>query len=399
MSYRVKKRYNNNIILAEDEKWSEVILLGKGIAFQKRPGDLIDEALIDKKFVFESSESSSKFMTLLTEVPLNQVELSSKIIAQAQEELNVTFHDSIYIGLTDHISYTISRYKAGMTMKNALLWEIQNYYPKEYQAAKNALNLIKYYEKINLSDDETGFIALHFVNAQQEGEEIQLTMIVTEIVSDILSIVKYHYQIELNEDSLNYNRFVTHIRFFARRLLREELHGADDDYLYEQIRTKMPQAKACADKVKDYFIKKFEVTISQEEMIYFMLHINRVAEREIKKIKDIKEVDTFYIDQIIKDGRIAMNHRELAQAILEQVGGINNITQLVNCATRLRMNFKDESLVHLDQINKIPGVLGAVKKSGQYQIIIGTDVANVCNEIKAMGLNESPVNTGKKLEK
>ena len=283
MSYRVKKIYNNNIILAEDEKWSEVILLGKGIAFQKRPGDLIDEALIDKKFVFESSESSSKFMTLLTEVPLNQVELSSKIIAQAQKELNVTFHDSIYIGLTDHISYTISRYKAGMTMKNALLWEVQNYYPKEYQAAKNALNLIKYYEKIYLSDDETGFIALHFVNAQQEGEEIQLTMIVTEIVSDILSIVKYHYQIELNEDSLNYNRFVTHIRFFARRLLRKELHGADDDYLYEQIRTKMPQAKACADKVKDYFIKKFEVTISQEEMIYFMLHINRVAEREIKK--------------------------------------------------------------------------------------------------------------------
>lgn len=94
-----------------------------------------------------------------------------------------------------------------------------------------------------------------------------------------------------------------------------------------------------------------------------------------------------------------MNHRELAQAILEQVGGINNITQLVNCATRLRMNFKDESLVHLDQINKIPGVLGAVKKSGQYQIIIGTDVANVCNEIKAMGLNEGPVNTGKKVGK
>lgn len=94
-----------------------------------------------------------------------------------------------------------------------------------------------------------------------------------------------------------------------------------------------------------------------------------------------------------------MNHRELAQAILEQVGGINNITQLVNCATRLRMNFKDESLVHLDQINKIPGVLGAVKKSGQYQIIIGTDVANVCNEIKAMGLNENPVNTGKKVGK
>jgi beta-glucoside operon transcriptional antiterminator len=282
MCYQVKKIYNNNIILAEDDKLSEVILLGKGIAFQKKPGDAIDETSIDKKFVFESSESSSKFLTLLKEVPFNQVELSSKIIAQAQEELKVKFHDSIYIGLTDHISYTISRYKAGMMMKNALLWEIQNYYPKEYAAAKNALSLIEYYERIHLSEDEIGFIALHFVNAQQEGEELQLTMIVTEIVNDILSIVKYHYQIELDEDSLNYNRFVTHIRFFARRLLQEEIHASDDEFLYEQIRNKIPQAKLCADKVKDYFIKKFNVTISQEEMIYFMLHINRVAEREIK---------------------------------------------------------------------------------------------------------------------
>lgn len=91
-----------------------------------------------------------------------------------------------------------------------------------------------------------------------------------------------------------------------------------------------------------------------------------------------------------------MNHHELAQAIVEQVGGIKNITYLVNCATRLRMNFKDESLVDLEKLKKINGVLGAVKKSGQYQIIIGTDVANVCNEIKSMGLEESTQPSQKK---
>jgi PTS system beta-glucosides-specific IIC component len=91
-----------------------------------------------------------------------------------------------------------------------------------------------------------------------------------------------------------------------------------------------------------------------------------------------------------------MNHHDLAQAIVEQVGGIKNITYLVNCATRLRMNFKDESLVDLEKLKKINGVLGAVKKSGQYQIIIGTDVANVCNEIKSMGLEESTQPSQKK---
>lgn len=287
MNYRVKKIYNNNIILAEDDKMSEVILLGRGIAFQKQVGDLADTDKIDKRFVFESPETYSKYITLLKEVPLNQVELANKIIEQAQEELQVTFHDSIYIGLTDHISYTISRYKAGLTIKNALLWEIKNYYPKEYEAARNSLKLIWYYEKIHLSDDEIGFIAVHFINAQQNGEKIQQTMAVAEIEHDILNLVKYHYQIELDEDTLNYSRFVTHIRFFARRMLKKEIFMSEDNFLYDQIKAKMPQAKACADKVKDYFIKKYGITISQEEMIYFMLHINRVAEREIKNRNQI----------------------------------------------------------------------------------------------------------------
>lgn len=283
MCLRIKKIFNNNIILAEDDKMSELILLGKGIAFKKLTGSIVDEDKIDKTFVFQSPEMSSKFISLLKEVPLNHVELVEKIIVQAQKELNVKFHDSIYIGLTDHISYTISRYKSGMLMKNALLWEIRKYYPKEYAAAKNALTLIEYYEKIYLSEDEIGFIALHFINAQQDGEDIQLTMMITEIVNDVLNIVKYHYQIDLDEDTLNYSRFITHIRYFARRLISNEILASEDDFLYEQVKDKIPQAKACADKVKKYFINKFNVVISQEEMIYFMLHINRVAEREKEK--------------------------------------------------------------------------------------------------------------------
>ncbi|WP_207736243.1 BglG family transcription antiterminator LicT [Fusibacter ferrireducens] len=276
----MKKIFNNNIILGEDEKMSEMILLGKGIAFQKRIGDAVDPDKIDKTYVFKTSENSSKFVSLLQEVPLHQVELARKVIEQAQKELNVTFHDGIYIGLTDHICYTLSRYRSGLMIKNALLWEIKKYYPKEYEAARNAIKLIDYYEKVELSEDEIGFIALHFVNAQQDGEEIQKTILVTEIVNDILSIVKYHYQIELNENTLNYSRFVTHIRFFARRMLSNELLHSDDDFLYQQVKNKLTEAVACAEKVRSYIMEKLDVSISQEEMLYFIVHINRVASRE-----------------------------------------------------------------------------------------------------------------------
>ena len=288
MDLHVKKIFNNNVILGEDERMSEMILLGKGIAFQKKIGDLVDVEKIDRTYVFKSSEDSSKFVSLLQEVPLHHVELSRKVIEQAQVELNVTFHDGIYIGLTDHISYTLSRYRDGIEIRNALLWEIKKYYPKEYRAGENAIKLIEYYEKIKLSEDEVGFIALHFVNAQQDGEEIQKTIIVTEIVNDILSIVKYHYQIELNEDTLNYSRFVTHIRFFARRMLSNELLHSDDDFLYQQVKNKLTQAVACAEKVRNYIMEKLDVSISQEEMLYFIVHINRVASRGDDKKAQIK---------------------------------------------------------------------------------------------------------------
>lgn len=80
-----------------------------------------------------------------------------------------------------------------------------------------------------------------------------------------------------------------------------------------------------------------------------------------------------------------MDYAKCAKDILDKVGGIENISYLTNCATRLRFNFKDDSKINLDDIQKIDGVVGAVHKGGQYQIIIGTDVANVRKEIEKFG--------------
>ncbi|QAA34435.1 BglG family transcription antiterminator LicT [Clostridium manihotivorum] len=279
---KVKKIFNNNIMLAEDENLLEMVLLGRGVAFQKKPGDDVSLDKVEKTFVLNSPELANKFVELINEVPLNHLELTDKIIAEAQSELNVKFNDSIYIALADHINYAISRYKQGINMRNALLWEIKKFYKKEFSVALKSLKLIQYYEGISLPEDEAGFIALHFVNAQQGGEDIKQTILVTEMVEDVLKIVKFHYNLNIDEGSLSYSRFVTHIRYFAKRLMAKELSASDEDFLYEQIKEKYPQAYECALKVKNYIQKKFEVTINNDEMLYFMLHINRVTQREEK---------------------------------------------------------------------------------------------------------------------
>lgn len=277
---KIKRIFNNNVVLVEDESLLELILIGRGIAFQKKIGETVDLEKVDKKFILESEEVSNKFTELLREIPINHLELTNKIIKFAEEKLSVKFNDSIYIGLTDHINYSLYRIRQGLTMTNALLWEVKKFYKKEFEVALEALKIIEYEETVRLNEDEASFIALHFINAQQDGDEMKLTATVTEIIQDILNIVKFHYKINIDEQSLNYSRFVTHIRFFVRRIALGELSDSSDESLYLQIKEKYPEAYSCTLKVKKYLEKKFKINITSEEMLYFMLHINRVTSRE-----------------------------------------------------------------------------------------------------------------------
>lgn len=277
---RIKKIFNNNIVLAENDQQLEFILLGKGIAYKKGKNDLVEKEKIDKTFVLSSPLISKQFIELFKEIPINHVELSNKIIKDAEQKLNLTFDDNIYIALADHINYALNRYKKGEKLKNVLLWEIKKFYKKEFDEALVALKTIEYYEGIKFEEDEAGFIALHFVNAEHDSMEMKQTILATETVEEILKIVKFHYGIEIDDSSLNYSRFLTHIQYFARRLFTKELSYEEDDCLYYEIKERYPEAYDCSCKIANYIFKKFDIMITHEEMLYFMLHINRVTQRK-----------------------------------------------------------------------------------------------------------------------
>ena len=80
-----------------------------------------------------------------------------------------------------------------------------------------------------------------------------------------------------------------------------------------------------------------------------------------------------------------MDYQSIAKKILERVGGKENVVSLIHCMTRLRFTLKDESVVDDELVKKTKGVMGVMKKDGQYQIIIGNDVANVYNELQKLG--------------
>ena len=80
-----------------------------------------------------------------------------------------------------------------------------------------------------------------------------------------------------------------------------------------------------------------------------------------------------------------MNYTELAKQILEKVGGKENVAFLTHCATRLRFNLKDETKADMDALKKTKGVMGVVNKDGQFQVIIGSDVASVYKPLTELG--------------
>ena len=277
---KVVRVFNNNAVLVENEANEEMVLIGKGIAFAKKTGDLINEELIQKKFVFENSQLNEKLAKLFNEVPVKYIELTLDIVEMAGKELNTKFNSNIYIALADHIAYAVERCSNNETIKNALLWEIKKFYPNEFAAAMKALEMIRYETNIEMTEDEAGFIALHFVNGQSEGELMAQTVAVTKIVEDILHIVEYHFHFKIDETSLNYILFVTHIQYFARRLFAKEVIDDGDDILFEQIKNRYQDSYNCSLKVKKYIGSNYHIDISNDELVYFILHINRVCNRK-----------------------------------------------------------------------------------------------------------------------
>ncbi|ABR34981.1 beta-glucoside-specific PTS transporter subunit IIABC [Clostridium beijerinckii] len=95
-----------------------------------------------------------------------------------------------------------------------------------------------------------------------------------------------------------------------------------------------------------------------------------------------------------------MDYSIVAKEIIEKIGGVNNVSSVIHCMTRLRFTLKDESIVNDDQVKKIKGVMGVMKKGGQYQIIIGNEVSKCYKEVLKLGnFSDSANNTESSNEK
>lgn len=270
----IAKILNNNVVVILDAQQREQVVMGRGLAFQKRVGDALDESRIEKVFALQSDELVNRLGDLMNQIPLEVMTTCDRIIELARSRLG-KLQESLYITLTDHCHYAIERQKKGLAIKNALLWETRRLYPREFELGQEARAIISQRLNVDLAEDEAGFIALHLVTAQLNSEMPEV-MHITQVMQEILNLVKYQLRLEYDESTLSYQRFVTHLKFFAQRMLTRTVVPDDDATLHTAVKENYSRAWGCAEKIALHLRKAYQRELTTEEIMFLTIHIERV---------------------------------------------------------------------------------------------------------------------------
>lgn len=282
--WKIVKSLNNSMVLVRNASGAEKICQGKGIGFQRKKGEVLDLAMVERTFVPENDRDRNQFLELFAEIPEEFWEIADTVVEFGRDRYKIQVSDRIILPLCDHMAGSVERYKKGVALSNPMLWDIKRIYPDEFQIGRYALTLLRDRYGVEMQEDEAAFLAYHFINAQLGNKKGLSPVSMTEIISGILRILEESFQITLNEEDWNYQRFLTHLKFFAQRISARSGHsGEADEELYEELAERYKKVNKCVDRIADYILIEHHYDLSVDERLYLLMHIQRVTKRYLKK--------------------------------------------------------------------------------------------------------------------
>lgn len=273
---KITRVLNTNAVLTTSAEGEETILLGAGLGFKHKPGDEVEEAKVEKRFVLKDKNHQSRFEELLNSISQQYIMVAEAIISMGKSLYEMRLSESIHISLPDHIYTAISNKQNGILIPNTLLLEIKQFYMNEYELGCRALELIQQELGCALPVDEAGFIAMHFINAQYGSENTNAKKII-RLVQELNNLVLQELKVKPDETSLNYYRYMTHLKFFAQRIIQNRHYEGDEDTILDAILLKYPKEYLCSRKVCSYVKKNWNYKPNHGELIYLTVHLARLT--------------------------------------------------------------------------------------------------------------------------
>lgn len=280
---KIHKVLNNNFVIALDDAGKEIIIGGKGIAFGKRVGDIVDSSIVNKTFVVPSKGDTNITQKFVEALPIECFEIAINIVEFAKFKTSKQINEGVVLAIADHIHSCCLRFKEGTTIPNYMLWELKKFYTAEFEVGMYGLELIEAELGISLPEDEAGFIATHIIDSELENSNLEQVYKTATLIKDISNIVKYYFSVDFDNDSIYYYRFITHLKFFASRLFNDYMFNQnEDDRLYDMIQKSYINSFNCTKKIGEYLEKNYAYTLSKEETVYLTIHIENVIYKSNK---------------------------------------------------------------------------------------------------------------------
>lgn len=182
--------------------------------------------------------------------------------------------------LADHLQFALDRDDAEFAAPNPLANEVASVYPAELEVGKHGLDIVEATMGVRLPPAEATSFALHIVNAEIDGagraKDMDFVMKSTRVADRSTNIVEDQLGITVDRTSYAYNRFLAHLRFLLRRLLKGKSTETENLSLFYQAARDFPDVYNCAVRINEYLSHEFKQTCSDEELLYIMMHVNRL---------------------------------------------------------------------------------------------------------------------------
>ncbi|WP_027634340.1 glucose PTS transporter transcription antiterminator GlcT [Clostridium hydrogeniformans] len=267
----VKKVFNNNVVLIEEDN-KEKVIFGKGIGFGKKIGEMIGRENVDKIFSIEDNQNGKNFRNLISYADSNVVGMCEEAIYMIERELNESLDEKIHISLTDHIALTLKRLKEDKEIHNPFLVETETLYKREFDIAKKVARFIEKTMKVEIPDGEIGFITLHIHSARNEGK-LSNTIKYTFLGNSIVEYIEDTLDIYIDRQSLDYARFLTHVRFAIERVMANNMVKNE---LLDVIKNTYKESFKIAKGVAKIIEEDVDMRILEDEIAYLALHVERL---------------------------------------------------------------------------------------------------------------------------
>ena len=270
--------FNNNVVLARDPARGEVILTGRGLGFQARPGQWVDMALVVRVFVPDEGRDPDNFGQLVAAIPPEHLQLADQALEIARRTMSVPLPSSTIVALADHLSFAIKRVLKGIRMEYPLHAEIAHLYPEELGVAERVVAHVNASLEVPLPAEEAVPIALHLVNAGFSTGDLSYTYQMTGVFQQLFDVLEKAFDRTIDRHTVNAARFITHLRYFFVRAHKGTQLSEGATALATAIRTSYPREYIAATRLQAVLELRLGEPLTEDEITYLTLHVARMVD-------------------------------------------------------------------------------------------------------------------------